>query len=93
MKKFALRKIRDNFAELAYSDSIEKLSKKLLLDIIRDIGAVYPKFNNSNLLRLPVPLSPNLSSNHLTANSSLAHHNSSSSLHNLDGSYFNKEGN
>lgn len=41
MKTFALRKIRENFAELAYSSHLEKLSKELLIDILRDLSHLH----------------------------------------------------
>jgi hypothetical protein len=59
MKTFALRKIRENFAEVAYSSNLEKLSKELLIDIIRDLSHLCSSqkstlikkinFNNRNL--------------------------------------------
>ena len=94
MKNFALKIIRDNFSELAYSQNIERLSKELLLDIIRDIGEIYPKIVYSKILRSS-QVSPNQSQN-LTVNSSVSQTNSSSSQlfcsqTNSEGLYFHKD--
>ena len=77
MKNFALKIIRDNFSELAYSQNIERLSKELLLDIIRDIGEIYPKIVNSKILRSS-QVSPNQSQN-LTVNGSISQSSNSPS--------------
>ena len=42
MKSFALKIIRNNFAELARSNRIKKLPKELLIDILVDLSYLFP---------------------------------------------------